>query len=122
MREKSGSRGLVVSTSPPALAIATIVVAGALAVSFGVFAGLGFAENERLTGACGHGCLSSQVQTLNTYDIVADASWIGAAALGVAGIVMLFALPPDTHEEPPRVAVLPWAAPGGAGIAIGATL
>jgi tetratricopeptide (TPR) repeat protein len=106
----------IVSTSPPAVAIALIAVAGVLAINFGVFAGLAFAENDRLNGACGHGCLSSQVATLNNYDIVADVSWIGAAVIGATGLVLLFALPADTHEEGPSIAVSPWVSPIGAGL------
>jgi hypothetical protein len=112
----------VVSTSPSMAGIAMLVVAGVLAANFGVFAGLAVAENDRLGAACGHGCLPGQVATLNTYDIVADVSWIGAAVAGVTGLVLLFALPPDTHTETTRVAVAPWIAPTGAGLSVGGTL
>ncbi len=110
-----------VSTSPPLAGIVMLSVAGALLVSFGVFAGLAAAENDRLTGACNRSCSSDQVATLNTYDIVADASWIGGAALGVVGLVLLFVLPPDTHTDT-SVAFLPWMSPTGAGAAIGGRL
>ena len=111
-----------VSTSPPAVGVAMLVTAGVLAASFGVFAGLAAAENDRLTTTCGHGCIADQVATLNTYDIVADVSWISAAVVGVTGLVLLFALPPDTHTESPAVAVVPWIGPSGAGVTAGGTL
>jgi hypothetical protein len=109
----------VVSTSPPAVGIALLVAAGALAINFGIFAGLAFAESDRLSAACGHGCVSSQVATLNTYDIVADVSWISAAVIGATGLVLLLALPPDTHTEGPTVAFAPWMSPTGAGLTAG---
>ncbi len=106
----------LVSTSPPVIAIVTLVAAGVLAVNFGIFGGLALTESDRLGGACGHGCLSDQVATLNTYDVVADVSWIGAAVLGVTGLVLLFALPPDTSTEEASVAFAPWMGPTGAGV------
>lgn len=112
----------VVTTSPPLAGIVTLVVAGVLLVNFGVFAGLAAAENDRLTGACRTSCTSDQVASLNSYDIVADASWIGGAALGVVGLMMLFLLPPDTHTESPSLAWAPWLGPSGAGLSIGGRL
>ncbi len=109
----------VVTTSPSALAIATLVAAGVVVVNFGVFGGLALAENDRLGSTCGRGCSSSQVASLNTYDVVADVSWIGAAVLGVAGLVLFFAVP-DTHDEPRvSVAFTPWLGPTGAGVSAG---
>jgi hypothetical protein len=111
-----------VTTSLPIAPIVMLVTAGVLLANFGVFAGLSAAENDRLGTACGRSCTSDQVASLNTYDIVADVSWIGAAALGVTGLVLLFVLPPDTHEEDASVAVLPWLGPQGAGVTIGGRL
>ena len=45
-----------------------------------------------------------------------------AAAIGVAGLVLLLALPPDTHTDAPSVALAPWMGPSGAGLAIGGRL
>lgn len=110
-----------VATSTPIAPIVMLATAGALLVSFGIFAGLSAAENDRLTSACGRSCSSDQVASLNTYDVVADVSWISAAAIGATGLVLLFVLPPDTHEET-SVAVLPWVGPQGAGLSIGGRL
>lgn len=107
-----------VTQSTPVAPFVMFGLAGAMLVSFGVFGGLALAESDRLTGACGHGCSSEQVASLNTYDIVADASWIGAAVVGVTGLVLLLALPPETHEEP-AVALVPWIGPGVAGLVAG---
>ena len=101
--------------------IVLLAVAGALLVNFGVFAGLSAAENDRLSSACGRGCSSTEVASLNTYDVVADVSWISAATLGLTGLVLLLVLPPDAHEEAP-VAALPWVSPQGAGLSIGGRL
>ena len=110
----------MVSSGPPVVGIALLAVAGALAINFGIFAGLAFAESDRLGAACGHGCVSSQGATLNNYDIVADVSWISAALIGATGLVLLLTLPPETHQESaPRVALAPWAGPSGAGLAAG---
>lgn len=110
-----------VTTSTPIAPIVMLAAAGALLVNFGIFAGLSVSENDRLTSACGTTCSSDQVASLNTYDIVADVSWISAAAIGVAGLVLLLVLPPDTHEEV-SVAVVPWLGPQSGGLSIGGRL
>ncbi len=112
----------VVVTSPPIAPIVLMALGGALLVNFGIFAGLSTAENDRLGTTCGRGCTSDEVAMLNTYDIVADASWIGGATLGLVGLVLFFALPPDTHEEAAPLALAPWIGPQGGGLAIGGRL
>lgn len=110
-----------VTTRTPILPIALLAAGGALLVSFGVFAGLSVAENDRLTSACGTSCSSDQVASLNTYDVVADVSWISGAAVGLTGLVLLLVLPPDTHEEP-AVVVTPLLGPQVAGLSLGGRL
>ncbi|MFO0685944.1 MAG: hypothetical protein U0234_28045 [Sandaracinus sp.] len=112
----------VVVTSPPIAPIVLMALGGALLVNFGVFAGLSTAENDRLATTCGRSCTSDQVSALNTYDIVADASWIAGATLGVLGLVLFFVLPADSHEEPAPVALAPWLSPQGGGLTIGGRL
>lgn len=121
-RETAPPRSTVVVTSPPIAPIVLIALGGALLVNFGVFAGLSTAENDRLAGVCGRSCSSDQVSALNTYDIVADASWIAGATLGVLGLVLFFVLPPDSHEEPAPLAIAPWLSPQGGGLTIGGRL
>ena len=112
----------VVVTSPPIAPIVLMALGGALLVNFGVFAGLSTAENDRLATTCGRSCTSDQVSALNTYDIVADASWIAGATLGVLGLVLFFVPPADSHEEPAPVALAPWLSPQGGGLTIGGRL
>lgn len=112
----------VVVTGPPIAPIVLMALGGALLVNFGVFAGLSTAENDRLAATCGRSCSSEQVSTLNTYDIVADASWIAGATLGVLGLVLFFVLPPDRHEEPAPLSLAPWLSPRGGGLTIGGRL
>jgi hypothetical protein len=102
-------------SGPHPAAIGTLIAAGVLAASFGVFAGLSEAEDGSLSSTCGRSCTDAQVSTLRAYDIVADVSWITAAAAGVTGLVLLFVLPPDGASSN-DVALAPWAAPGSAGV------
>lgn len=109
----------IVDTSAPMAAIVTLALAGAFAVSFGVFVALSEVEDQRLAGVCGRDaggwCTASDVSALQVYDVIADVSWIGAAVLAVTGTVLMFALPWETHERP-RAAALPWVSPTGAGL------
>ncbi len=95
--------------------VAVLIAAGVLAASFGVFAGLGAAEDGALAQSCAPACTDAEVQTLVAYNAVADASWIAAAVAGVTGVVLLFALPPEGGQ--PGAALAPWATPHAAGLA-----
>lgn len=98
-------------------AIGMLIAAGVLAVSFGVFAGLSEAEDGSLAAGCGMRgtCTSEELSTLNALNIAADVSWIAAAAAGVTGVILLFALPPEQSSSA-QAAVAPWASPDGAGL------
>ena len=115
------------SPGPHPAAIGTLVGAGVLLVAFAVLAPLSYLEDQALASRCGRDtgrfCDPSETTTLEALNIAADVSWIGAAALGVAGIVMLFALPSEElpSEQPPAVAIAPFATPHAAGIAAGGT-
>lgn len=115
------------SPGPHPAAIGTLVGAGVLLVAFAVLAPLSYLEDQALASRCGRDtgrfCEPSETTTLEALNIAADVSWIGAAALGVAGIVMLFALPSEEvpSEQPPAVAIAPFATPHAAGIAAGGT-
>lgn len=97
-------------------AIGTLIGAGVLFASFGIFAGLSEAEDQSLASRCGRDagamCSPGEVGALATYNVIADASWITGAVAAVAGLVLLFVLPP---EETPTIAIAPWATPYAAG-------
>lgn len=93
--------------------IVTLITAGVLAASFAVFAGLSEMEDGALTERCGTSCTSEEVQTLMVYNTIADVSWITAAVAGVAGVVLLFALPPEGGSQ---TAIAPWATPYAGGL------
>jgi hypothetical protein len=116
----------VIDTSPPTAAIAVLVSAGVLAVSFGVFVALSEVEDQRLASTCGRdagrSCSSSDVASLQTFNIVSDVSWIGAAVLAATGVVLLFALPPEQHERAMSRLIVPWVSASGGGIAARLTL
>lgn len=97
--------------------VGVLIAAGVLAASFGVLAALSEVEDGNLTAGCGatRSCTSDQVATLNALNIAADVSWIAAAAAGVAGLVLLFALPPEPAARA-DVAIAPWASPDAAGL------
>ena len=101
-------------------AIATLVGAGVLFLSFGTFATLTAVEDQSLADSCGRNvgamCGPEQVGALEAYGVVADVSWIAGAAAAVAGLVLLFVLPPE--PEAPNLAVAPWLAPEGGGAAV----
>lgn len=97
--------------------VGVLIAAGVLAASFGVLAGLSEAEDGSLAASCGMRgtCTSEQLSTLNALNIAADVSWITAAAAAVTGVVLLFALPPESSASA-QAAVAPWASPEGAGL------
>ena len=98
--------------------IATLVGAGVLLASFGVFATLSELEDQRLASSCGRdrdaACTPSAVRTLETLNTVADVSWILSAAAAVTGLVLLLALP-EEEQARPSLALAPWFLPEGAG-------
>lgn len=104
--------------------VLTFVSAGALLVSFGVFAGLSETEDQALATYCrrdvGSSCTAADVKNLRTFNTLADVSWIAGAALGVAGLVMVFALPAGTENSPSTLSaqVIPWVDPSGAGVRV----
>lgn len=106
-------------------AIGTLAGAGALLVAFAVLAPISELEDQALAARCGRDvgsfCDPGETSTLEALDIAADVSWIGAAALGVVGVVLLFALPPEgsPREQAASVAVAPWASPEGGGVSAG---
>jgi hypothetical protein len=99
-------------------ALATLVAAGVLAASFGVFAALSEVEDQSLASSCGRdatvSCGDDDLSALRVYNTVADVSWIGATVAGVAGVILLLALP--TAGGDGAVAASPWVAPGAGGL------
>lgn len=106
--------------SPPTAGIALLVTAGVLLVSFAVLAPLSEVEDQRLATSCGRerGRTCTDTTALTALNVASDVSWIGAAALGTAGLILLFALPWEGATRG-DVAVLPWASPDGAGLLVG---
>jgi len=103
--------------------IGVLIGAGVLAASFGVFAGLSEAEDASLASECGRDnptttCTESRVETLRLYNTVADVSWIAAAAAGITGVILLFALPPEASATD-AAWITPWASPVAGGLAAG---
>lgn len=103
--------------------IGVLIAAGALFVSFAIFAGLSTAEDQSLASSCGRdsdrSCTQSQVGTLEAYNLVADISWIAGGAAAIAGVILLLVLPPESESPTPASASLrltPWASPQGAGM------
>jgi hypothetical protein len=109
---------------PPALvaggihpaAVATLIVAGGLFGSFGLFATLSELEDQELAGSCGRDagamCDPSRVASLGTFNLVADVSWIAGAAAAAVGIALWLVLPPERGSS---IALVPWVSPEGAG-------
>jgi len=93
--------------------IGVLVGGGVLLASFGVFAGLAAAEDGNLTSSCGRSCSPDEVATLQTFNLIADISWIAGAAAAVTGLILLFALPPEGGSA--SAAFAPWVAPGAGG-------
>lgn len=116
---------VVASPSPPPsggvhpAGIATLVGAGVLFASFGVFAALSELEDQALASRCGRDvgaiCPPRDVQTLDTYSLIADVSWIAGATAAAVGLVLLLALPPETSASGESVAFVPWVTLEGAG-------
>ncbi len=107
--------------------IGVLVGAGVLLANFGVFAALSEVEDDRLASECGvdrpdRACTRDEVATLEAYNLVADVSWIAGAAAGVAGLILLLALPAETDGDSDEVTLLPWATPQAAGVSLGGRL
>ena len=102
--------------------VGMLIAAGVLAASFGVLAGLSEAEDGKLATGCGMSgtCTSDELSTLNALNVAADVSWIAAAAVGVTGLVLLFALPAESSSSA-QAAAAPWASPDGAGLVVAGT-
>ncbi len=98
------------SVEPPAVGIALLVAAGVLGLSFGAFAIASEVEDQRLASSCGRDagrfCAAPDTTTLEILNVMADASWISAATLGVLGAILLAALPwSDAPSDAPRASV-----------------
>jgi hypothetical protein len=109
-------------TGPSWIAVGTLVGAGVLLANFAVFAAASSVESGSLAGSCGASvgrfCTDAQVSALAAENLVADISWIGAAAVGAAGLIFLFVLPPERGPLP-AAAVAPMFGPGPGGLVVG---
>jgi len=94
--------------SPPAVGIALLIAGGVLGLSFAGFAIASEVEDQRLAGGCGRDvgryCVASETSTLEVLNLLADASWISGATLGVLGAILLAALP-WSEDGAPRASV-----------------
>jgi tetratricopeptide (TPR) repeat protein len=100
--------------------VGTLVGAGLLFVSFGVFGGLSLAEDQSLATRCGRDvgatCAPAEVRDLEVFNAVADASWIAGSVATAVGLVLLLALPPEREAEPTSLSIAPWVGGDGAGV------
>jgi hypothetical protein len=101
--------------------VVTMVGAGLLFASFGVFGGLSFAEDQALAGRCGRNagatCEPSEVRDLELFNTVADVSWIAGSVTAAIGLVLLLALPPEREASgEAQLALAPWMGADGAGV------
>ena len=97
--------------------IAVVAVGGAMLINFAIFAGLSEAEDANLEQTCGarsEGCGDAELETLSTFNIVADVSWISGAVVATAGIIMLLTIPADAPGDD-TAHVAPWITPTSAG-------
>jgi tetratricopeptide (TPR) repeat protein len=87
----------------PTLALASYATAGAMALTFGVFAGLALAENGSLEDGCGanESCTRSEVRALRAFNVTADV----ALALGVAALTTALVSTFVRRDEEPKVQV-----------------
>jgi len=96
--------------------VVTLVGAGMLLGSFGIFAGLSEVEDQALAARCGRDaratCADSAVRNLETLNAIADISLVVGAVAAVTGLVLILALP---AEQSRSLAFAPWIAPEGAG-------
>jgi tetratricopeptide (TPR) repeat protein len=99
--------------------IVTLVGAGVLFASFGAFGALSLAEDAALASSCGRNagatCSAQAVSALETYNTLADISWIGGTVAAVVGVALLLALPPEGPARSERLVMAPWVSPAGAG-------
>jgi len=98
----------------------TLAGAGVFLGAFGVFAVLSEDEDQALATRCGRDvgatCTPAGVQFLERLNLTADVLLIVGGALAVTGVVLLLALPAE--QQRPRLAVVPWIAPEGAGAGV----
>lgn len=101
------------------VAVGLLAGAGALAVSFVVFASLSQAEDNHLSDTCGVACSSSQIHKLRVYNAMADLSWTTGLAMGATGLVLLFVLKkhPDAAESAAHASA--WVRRDGGGLVVG---
>jgi tetratricopeptide (TPR) repeat protein len=100
--------------------VATLVGAGLLFASFGVFGGLSLAEDQRLASSCGRDvgatCAPTAVRDLELFNTAADVSWIAGSAAAAVGLVLLLALPPERSDARDSLTLAPWTGGDGAGV------
>jgi hypothetical protein len=112
-------RAPVVVTRRP-IPVASYVLAGvgaAALTSFGVFAIWTTVEYDQSNG-CKETCpASSRDTSFTTKTVIADASLGVAAASLVTATVFFLTRPIVTERVVPKALVVPWAAPGGGGVA-----
>ncbi|MAQ14923.1 MAG: hypothetical protein CMN30_09020 [Sandaracinus sp.] len=90
----------------PVAATALFIAAGALAVSFGVAAGLSEATDRDLANTCGRDtptppphCEDADLDPLRRRNLVADISLVGAVAAAAAGLIVLFTVGGDDEAQ-----------------------
>jgi len=109
---------VIVSRRPiPLGAIVLAGVSAASLVSFGVFAVWTTVEYDA-TSACRPYCAeSSRDSAFTTKTVIADTS-LGVAGASLVAAGVLYLVRPTVTERPPTAGVVvPWAAPGGGGVA-----
>jgi hypothetical protein len=97
--------------------VALLVGAGVAGLLFGGLAIGSALEADRLANECGadRTCTDEQVSTLAALNTAADVTWPIAAAAGIAGLVLIFVLPP---EQSAHTRVVPVIGPNVAGLVI----
>jgi hypothetical protein len=102
----------------PIPALIMVIGGGAALVAWGIFAGLAAAEDGSLSSRCGRSCSVADVQTLNTFNIVADINLFVGLGAAAAGVVLWLVLPSGRPQHA-SVRWTPWATAQGGGLALG---